>query len=180
MRGSSALCRPTLWAGRQVRPRTIIDRAPSFGEEAPRGEVETDRPDSSWIGAQCIPRSAVTRCSDRLLRDRRQAGSSVAVLVQNSIIMVAGADSHSTPDHLYPSSSSGARRPDSGDDGPGEEDRWLVVPTGKRAVPASERWRRLVRSLFRIRSLQRIWGNLGQWLQQVASKDFRDEIRALL
>ena len=180
MRGSSALCRPTLWAGRQVRPRTIIDRAPSFGEEAPRGEVETDRPDSSWTGAHCIPRSAVTRCSDRLFRDRRHAGSSVAVLVQNSIIMVAGAGSHSTPDHLYPSSSSGARRPDSGDDGPGEEDRWLVVPTGKRAVPASERWRRLVRSLFRIRRLQRIFGHLGQFLQLVASKELREELKRLL
>ena len=31
-------------------------------------------------------------------------------------------------------------------------------------------WRRLVRSLFRIRRLQRIWGNLGQHLQTYPSE----------
>ena len=96
--------------------------------------------------------------------------------------MLAGAGSHSPPTDHNRSSSSGAPRPDSGsgDDGPDQEDRWLVVPTDERAVPAAERWRLLVRSLFRIRRLQRIWGHLGQWLQVVASHKLREEIRTLL
>ena len=39
------------------------------------------------------------------------------------------------------------------------------------------RWRRLVRTLFRIRRLQRIWGHLGQFLQRIASKELRNNIR---
>ena len=38
-------------------------------------------------------------------------------------------------------------------------------------------WRRLVRKLFRIRRLQRIWGNLGQFLQRIAAKELRHNIR---
>ena len=39
------------------------------------------------------------------------------------------------------------------------------------------RWRRPVRKLFRIRRLQRIWGNLGQFLQRIAAKELRNNIR---
>ena len=39
------------------------------------------------------------------------------------------------------------------------------------------RWRWLVRWLFRIRRLQRIWGHLGQFLQRIASKELRNNIR---
>ena len=98
-----------------------------------------------------------------LFRDRRHAGPSAAALIQCSIIMGARCPGR-------------ARCPYSGDDGPGKEDRWLVV-----ALPAAaERWRRLVRSLFRIRRLQRIFGNLGQFLQLVASKELREELKRLL
>ena len=39
------------------------------------------------------------------------------------------------------------------------------------------RWRRLVRWLFRIRRLQRIWGLLGNFLKEVAPKKLRNNIR---
>ena len=39
------------------------------------------------------------------------------------------------------------------------------------------RWRRLVRTLFRIRRLQRIWGHLGNFLKEIASKELRNNIR---
>ena len=39
------------------------------------------------------------------------------------------------------------------------------------------RWRWLVRWLFRIRRLQRIWGLLGRFLQDTATKKLRNNIR---
>ena len=39
------------------------------------------------------------------------------------------------------------------------------------------RWRWLVRWLFRIRRLQRIWGLLGNFLKEVAPKKLRNNIR---
>ena len=123
---------------------------------------------------------------------------SLAVLVHNSIILVAGAGFSSGP-ATDPLLSSGARRPDSGRDeaaccsvccrrrvqrelpapapaGPALD---AAEPTGFKWIPAAgvqASWRRLVRSLFRIRRLQRIWGHFGQWLQQVATKQLREEL----
>ena len=45
---------------------------------------------------------------------------------------------------------------------------------------AARRWRRLVRALFRIRRLQRIFGHLGQRLQQIGSKGFREDLQKWL
>ena len=47
-------------------------------------------------------------------------------------------------------------------------DVWQLVSSepDEEATPAECRWRRLVRSLYRIRRLQRIFGHLGQWLQR--------------
>ena len=45
--------------------------------------------------------------------------------------------------------------------------RWLLVndPEPEDHTPAELRWRALVSTLFRIRRLQRIWANLGGFLQ---------------
>ena len=46
-------------------------------------------------------------------------------------------------------------------------DVWqLVSEPDEETTPAAQRWMRLVRSLFRTRRLQRIFGHLGQWLQR--------------
>ena len=43
---------------------------------------------------------------------------------------------------------------------------WIVISEDDpQPTPADRRWRRVVRSLYRIRRLQRIFGHLGQWLQ---------------
>ena len=161
------------------------------------------------------------------------------VLVQNHLIMVAGAGSSSGP-ATDPYQTPGARRPQSTDGEPSEADHWSVVGESevsaaerrlrafeaeerrlhafaaeqrrivadeqrlrafaaeqrrrafvaeqrrqdeavhRRALTAAVDWQRLVCILFRIRRLQRIWGHLGQFLQQVASKDIREDLRRLL
>jgi hypothetical protein len=47
----------------------------------------------------------------------------------------------------------------------------LLVNTPEQAIhtPAELRWRALVSTLFRIRRLQRIWANLGGFLQTLNS-----------
>ena len=44
-------------------------------------------------------------------------------------------------------------------------------------APAVSRWRRMVRSLFRIRRLQRIWGVLGGHLRVARPAALRDRLR---
>ncbi len=41
----------------------------------------------------------------------------------------------------------------------------LIAEDEPQPTPADPRCRRVVRSLYRIRRLQRIFGHLGQWLQ---------------
>lgn len=66
-----------------------------------------------------------------------------------------------------------------GDDNPWELCDWFVngLPEGVSAREAEwiAVWRRLVRSLHRIRRLQRIWGLLGQFLQTFP-KGLRDQL----
>ena len=137
------------------------------------------------------------------------------VLVQNHLIMVAGAGSSSGP-ATDPYTVPGARHPHlvRSTDGVSEEtDHWSVFGDGevsaaerrlrafaeeqrrryivaeqqradeaihRRALTATVDWRRVVRTLFRIRRLQRIWGHLGQFLQVVASKELREDLRRQL
>ena len=60
-----------------------------------------------------------------------------------------------------------------GRDGDGEDSWQLVSETAHESLAEAVRiaaWRRLVRSLQRIRRLQRIWGLLGQFLQTFPSE----------
>lgn len=91
-------------------------------------------------------------------------------MVQNHVVMVAERCSATDP---YQSERRHARRPNSDDEG-GYDEGWLVLDV------VSQRWRRLVRSVQRIRRLQRIWGNLGQFLQLVAEKGLRERLRRTL
>ena len=57
----------------------------------------------------------------------------------------------------------------------GDDNPWELVDELPEGVSAREAewiavWRRLVRSLHRIRRLQRIWGLLGQFLQTFPSE----------
>ena len=60
-----------------------------------------------------------------------------------------------------------------GRDGDGEDSWQLVSEPAHESLAEAVRiaaWRRLVRSLQRIRRLQRIWGLLGQFLQTFPSE----------
>ena len=62
----------------------------------------------------------------------------------------------------------------------GDDHPWELVDEPPEGVSAREAewiavWRRLVRSLHRIRRLQRIWGLLGQFLQTFP-KGLRDQL----
>ena len=50
----------------------------------------------------------------------------------------------------------------------GEETPWEFVD--EPSEESIERWRRLVRSIYRARRLQRIWGHLGNFLQTFPSE----------
>ena len=53
---------------------------------------------------------------------------------------------------------------------PANAEPWqLVGEPEPKTTPAEQRWRRLVRSLYRVRRLQRIWAHLGRWLQEFDS-----------
>ena len=89
--------------------------------------------------------------------------------------MVAGASGASTsplPIHI-----AGAPRAHSSSNhavGVEQADHWISL------AGALVRWRRVVRKLWRIRRLQRIWAHLGQWLQQVAGRELRESLRKKL
>ena len=85
--------------------------------------------------------------------------------------MVAGAGSSTQTTDPYQIAPGGARGyTDNGD--PGEQE-WLTVDI-------VARWRGLVRSVQRIRRLQRIWGHLGQFLQTVCERRLRERVRQIL
>ena len=99
---------------------------------------------------------------------------SVAVLDQKELNMVAGASGASTSP--LPIHNTRAPRAHSSNHAVGVEgaDHWILL------AGALAQWRRIVRKLWRIRRLQRYWGHLGQWLQQVASKELRESLRKQL
>ena len=91
--------------------------------------------------------------------------------------MVAGAsgDDHASDSPLPIHIARASRAHSSGQDAAGEEaDHWILL------AGAVARWRRVVRKLWRIRRLQRIWAHLGQWLQQVAGRELRQGLRKRL
>ena len=57
-----------------------------------------------------------------------------------------------------------------------EDDDIPTPPPRQQAV--FTRWRRIVRSLHRIRRLQRIWGHLGGFLRDIPG-NLRDRLRAV-
>ena len=57
-----------------------------------------------------------------------------------------------------------------------EDDQFVTLPTVTELLGNDIQWERLVRKMFRIRRLQRIWGNLGQHLQQFGG-DLRRDLR---
>ena len=58
-----------------------------------------------------------------------------------------------------------------------EQGGFVVVDEEPTPAPAVSRWRRVLRSLFRIRRLQRIWGVLGGHLRATWPAALRDRLR---
>ena len=57
---------------------------------------------------------------------------------------------------------------------------WTIISEDDPQItPADQRWRRLVRSLYRVRRLQRIFGHLGQFLQSFGG-DLRKSLQRQL
>ena len=129
----------------------------------------------SGAARRCLPEEECSKpyviiVCELLRPSEVSARTTEAVMVQNHVVMVAERCSATDP---YQSERRRARRPNSDDDGDYDEG-WLVLDV------VSQRWRRLVRSVQRIRRLQRIWGNLGQFLQLVAEKGLRERLRRTL
>ena len=91
--------------------------------------------------------------------------------------MVAGASGESTdPLPIHNNNERASRRAHNSSYAVGvdESDHWILL------AGALAQWRRIVRKLWRIRRLQRYFGHLGQWLQQVADKGLRERLRRRL
>ena len=66
-----------------------------------------------------------------------------------------------------------------GEEPPEEKGPPVIRVRPHRRQPPITQWRRLFLKLHRIRMLQRLWGNLGNWFRQRFTQEIRGQIKKL-